>query len=61
MRRTRARVRAGYANDIVLRQRFYKAADRLGYRYNRFELDMSRFVPPARGAKASDDPRGSLV
>jgi len=31
----------------LLRQRFYKAADRLGYRYNRYELDTSRFHPPA--------------
>ncbi|AOY91364.1 radical SAM protein [Cupriavidus sp. USMAA2-4] len=31
----------------LLRQRFYKAADRLGYRYNRYELDTSRFRPPA--------------
>lgn len=44
----------------LLRQRFYKTADRLGFRYNRFELDTSRFIPPARGAKAADDPQGSL-
>ncbi len=32
----------------LMRQRFYKAADRLGFRYNRFELDTSRFrVPPS--------------
>lgn len=43
----------------LLRQRFYKAADRLGFRYNRFELDTSRFRPPA-GPSGKDDPQGSL-
>ncbi|MBP0629429.1 PA0069 family radical SAM protein [Cupriavidus sp. AcVe19-1a] len=43
----------------LLRQRFYKAADRLGFRYNRFELDTSRFRPPA-GPRGKDDPQGSL-
>ncbi|MFS8975987.1 PA0069 family radical SAM protein [Cupriavidus necator] len=44
----------------LLRQRFYKAAERLGFRYNRFELDTSRFRPPARGPRGKDDPQGSL-
>ncbi|MGH8784399.1 MAG: PA0069 family radical SAM protein [Cupriavidus necator] len=44
----------------LLRQRFYKAAERLGFRYNRFELDTSRFRPPVRGARGKDDPQGSL-
>jgi DNA repair photolyase len=44
----------------LLRQRFYKAAERLGFRYNRFELDMSRFRPPVRGPGGKDDPQGSL-
>ncbi|GLC95014.1 radical SAM protein [Cupriavidus sp. TA19] len=43
----------------LLRQRFYKAADRLGFRYNRFELDTSRFRPPAE-PRGKDDPQGSL-
>ncbi|MFJ4288666.1 PA0069 family radical SAM protein [Cupriavidus sp. NPDC089707] len=43
----------------LLRQRFYKAADRLGFRYNRFELDTSRFRPPV-GPSGKDDPQGSL-
>ncbi|WP_236901394.1 PA0069 family radical SAM protein [Cupriavidus necator] len=44
----------------LLRQRFYKAAERLGFRYNRFELDTSRFRPPAAGPSGKDDPQGSL-
>ncbi|WP_432260355.1 PA0069 family radical SAM protein [Cupriavidus sp. TMH.W2] len=44
----------------LLRQRFYKAAERLGFRYNRFDLDTSRFRPPAKGASAKDDSQGSL-
>jgi DNA repair photolyase len=44
----------------LLRQRFYKAAERLGFRYNRFELDTSRFRPPVRGPGGKDDPQGSL-
>ncbi|TWG79310.1 DNA repair photolyase [Cupriavidus gilardii J11] len=31
----------------LMRQRFYKAAERLGFRYERFDLDTSQFVPPA--------------
>ncbi|KWR89550.1 radical SAM protein [Cupriavidus sp. IDO] len=44
----------------LMRQRFYKAADRLGFRYNRFELDTSRFRAPPRGPRATDDTQGSL-
>ncbi len=54
----------------LMRQRFHKAADRLGFRYHRFDLDTSQFVPPAppagvrrgaRGArKPEDDAQGSL-
>lgn len=44
----------------LLRQRFYKAAERLGFRYNRFDLDTSRFRPPARGPSGKDDSQGSL-
>ncbi|MFC4519438.1 PA0069 family radical SAM protein [Cupriavidus pinatubonensis] len=45
----------------LMRQRFYKAADRLGYRYNRFELDTSRFrVPPSWTTVADDDAQGTL-
>ncbi|SDD30248.1 DNA repair photolyase [Cupriavidus sp. YR651] len=47
----------------LMRQRFYKLADRLGYRYNRFELDTSRFKPPPRPTgrpKLADDAQGSL-
>lgn len=54
----------------LMRQRFHKAADRLGFRYHRFDLDTSQFVPPAppagmrRGArgprKQQDDAQGSL-
>ncbi|MFJ5383058.1 PA0069 family radical SAM protein, partial [Cupriavidus sp. CER94] len=36
----------------LIRQRFYKAADRLGFRYNRFELDTSRFRPPPRPTRS---------
>ena len=50
----------------LLRQRFYKAANKLGFnyqRYNELVLDTSRFKPPAQPAKtkAPDDARqGSL-
>ncbi|WP_423193017.1 PA0069 family radical SAM protein [Cupriavidus sp. H18C2] len=46
----------------LIRQRFYKAADRLGFRYNRFELDSSRFTPPPRPIRPCDggDRQGSL-
>lgn len=54
----------------LMRQRFHKAADRLGFRYHRFDLDTWQFVPPAppagvrrgaRGArKPDDDAQGSL-
>lgn len=43
-----------------MRQRFYKAADPLDFRYNRFELDTSRFRAPPRGPRATDDTQGSL-
>jgi DNA repair photolyase len=37
------------------------AADRLGFRYNRFELlDTSRFRAPPRESRATDDTQGSL-
>ncbi|WP_009521262.1 PA0069 family radical SAM protein [Imbroritus primus] len=42
----------------LLRQRFTKTADRLGYRYNRFELDTSQFRPPR--PTVPPDPQGSL-
>lgn len=46
----------------LIRQRFYKAADRLGFRYNRFELDRSRFRPPPRPTRpgVGGDRQGSL-
>ena len=49
----------------LIRQRFYKAADRLGFRYNRFELDTSRFRPPPRPTRSTrpcggEDRQGSL-
>ncbi len=46
----------------LIRQRFYKTADRLGFRYNRFELDTSRFRPPPRPNRPRDggDRQGSL-
>ena len=49
----------------LIRQRFYKAADRLGFRYNRFELDTSRFKAPPRPTRSmrprgGDDKQGSL-
>jgi len=47
--------------DLV-RQRFYKTADRIGFRYNRFELDTSQFRPPPRPtrSRAADVGQGSL-
>ena len=50
----------------LLRQRFYKAADRLGFsyhRYNELVLDTSQFKPPVRTVKPSrpvDERQGSL-
>jgi len=48
----------------LMRQRFYKAADRLGFRYDRYGLDTSQFRPPAAPAAAprahADDGQGSL-
>lgn len=50
----------------LLRQRFYKAADRLGFhfqRYNDLVLDTSQFKPPARSVKPGmpvDERQGSL-
>lgn len=46
----------------LIRQRFYKTADRLGFRYNRFELDTSQFRPPPRPtrSRAADVGQGSL-
>lgn len=49
----------------LIRQRFYKAADRLGFRYNRFELDSSRFRAPPRPTRSmrprgGEDKQGSL-
>jgi len=50
----------------LLRQRFYKAADKLGYsyhRYNELVLDTSQFKPPARAIKPRkpvDERQGSL-
>ena len=50
----------------LLRQRFYKTADRLGFsyhRYNELVLDTSQFKPPARTVKSSklvDERQGSL-
>jgi DNA repair photolyase len=46
----------------LIRQRFYKTADRLGFRYNRFELDTSKFRPPPRPtrSRAADVGQGSL-
>lgn len=49
----------------LIRQRFYKAADRLGFRYNRFELDTSRFKAPPRPTRSirprgAEDKQGSL-
>lgn len=46
----------------LIRQRFYKTADRLGFRYNRFELDTSKFRPPPRPtrSRAPDVGQGSL-
>jgi len=42
----------------LIRQRFYKTADRLGYRYNRLELDTSRFTPPPRPTRPGSDEGG---
>ncbi|WER46798.1 PA0069 family radical SAM protein [Cupriavidus sp. WKF15] len=44
----------------LMRQRFYKAADRLGYRYNRFELDTSRFRVPPSWTAGADGAQGTL-
>ncbi|CAG9179875.1 hypothetical protein LMG23992_04100 [Cupriavidus laharis] len=44
----------------LMRERFYKAADRLGFRFNRFELDTSRFRAPPRRPRATADTPGSL-
>ena len=50
----------------LLRQRFYKAADKLGFsyhRYNELVLDTSQFKPPARPVKPKkpvDERQGSL-
>lgn len=55
---TRMRATGVWAD--LTRQRFYKAANRLGFRYNRFELDTSRFRAPPRGPRATDDTQGSL-
>jgi DNA repair photolyase len=44
----------------LMRQRFYKAADRLGFRYNRFELDTSRFRVPPSWTAGADDAQGTL-
>jgi len=43
----------------LMRQRFYKTAERLGFRYNRFELDTSRFRPPPRPTRPNGRPRGT--
>ena len=50
----------------LLRQRFYKTADKLGFNYHRYNelvLDTSQFKPPARAAKPRkpvDERQGSL-
>lgn len=45
----------------LMRQRFYKAAQRLGFRYHRYELDTSQFVSPTPPPAAPRDVRqGSL-
>ncbi|WP_124381485.1 PA0069 family radical SAM protein [Ralstonia sp. SET104] len=50
----------------LLRQRFYKAADKLGFNYHRYNelvLDTSQFKPPARPVKPKkpvDERQGSL-
>ncbi len=49
----------------LLRQRFYKAADKLGFSYHRYDklrLDTSQFKPPPRPGKARpvDVRQGSL-
>ncbi|PWK36600.1 PA0069 family radical SAM protein [Cupriavidus plantarum] len=51
----------------LMRQRFYKAADKLGFRYDRYGLDTTLFrppAPPARAARAkpgaANDTQGSL-
>lgn len=43
----------------LMRQRFYKTAERLGFRYNRFELDTSLFRPPPRPTRPIGRPRGT--
>ncbi|KWR88396.1 hypothetical protein [Cupriavidus sp. IDO] len=55
------RMRGGGIWADLMRQRFYKAANRLGFRSNRFELvDTSRFGASPRGSRATDDTQGSL-
>lgn len=51
----------------LMRQRFYKAADKLGFRYDRYGLDTTLFRPPAPPARAprakpgaASDTQGSL-
>ncbi|NYH99388.1 DNA repair photolyase [Cupriavidus plantarum] len=51
----------------LMRQRFYKAADKLGFRYDRYGLDTTLFRPPAPPARAprakpgaANDTQGSL-
>ncbi|CAG2143351.1 PA0069 family radical SAM protein [Cupriavidus plantarum] len=48
----------------LMRQRFYKAADKLGFRYDRYGLDTTLFRPPARAPRAkpgaANDTQGSL-
>ncbi|CAG2143204.1 PA0069 family radical SAM protein [Cupriavidus numazuensis] len=55
-----ARMRGTGVWADLMRQRFYKAADRLGYRYNRFELDTSRFRVPPSWTTVADDAQGTL-
>ncbi len=49
---TRMRGTGGWAD--LMRQRFYKATDRLGFRYNRFELD----IPDSGRRREGRGPRG---
>jgi DNA repair photolyase len=45
----------------LLQQRFIKTADRLGYRYNRFELDTTQFrLPTVQPPSRPPNPQGSL-